>query len=121
MRAAIYLSAVGPQGLRETAELCLQKAHYAVEKIVADDRFELAFQQPVFKEFVIRDTKGNVADVLAECNESGILAGIPLATWYPELADCFLVAVTEKRTKHEIDQLADCLTRASVTDSVVSV
>ncbi|MEX0819172.1 MAG: aminomethyl-transferring glycine dehydrogenase subunit GcvPA [Pirellulaceae bacterium] len=121
LRAAIYLSAVGPQGLREVAELCLQKGRYAIEQIVADDRFELAFPQPVFKEFVIRDRKGKVADVLAECHESGILAGIPLATWYPELADCFLVAVTEKRTKHEIDLLADGLTRASVSGSVVSV
>ncbi|MEO8493565.1 MAG: aminomethyl-transferring glycine dehydrogenase subunit GcvPA [Planctomycetota bacterium] len=121
LRAAIYLSAVGPHGLREVSELCLQKAHYAIEQIVADDRFELAFQQPVFKEFVIRDTKGKVADVLAECNEAGILAGIPLATWYPDLADCFLVTVTEKRTKHEIDQLADSLTHASVSESVVSV
>lgn len=121
LRAAIYLSAVGPQGLREAAELCLQKSHYAIEQIVADDRFELAFQQPVFKEFVIRDMKGKVAEVLAECRESGFLAGIPLATWYPDLADCFLVAVTEKRTKYEIDQLADSLTRAPVTGSVVTV
>jgi glycine dehydrogenase subunit 1 len=80
LRAAIYLTAVGPQGLCEASELCTQKAHYAIEKIVADDRFELAFQQPVFKEFVIRDTKGNVGDVLAECNDSGILAGIPLVS-----------------------------------------
>lgn len=121
LRAAIYLSAVGPQGLREAAELCLRKSHYAIEQIVADDRFELAFQQPVFKEFVIRDTKGKVAEVLAECRESGFLAGIPLAAWYPDLADCFLVAVTEKRTKYEIDQLADSLTRAPVTGSVVTV
>jgi glycine dehydrogenase subunit 1 len=121
LRAAIYLSAVGPQGLREAAELCLQKAHYAVDQIIADDRFGLAFQQPIFKEFVIRDTKGKVAEVLAECNESGILAGIPLATWYPDLADCFLVTVTEKRTKHEIDQLADSMTHASIAGSAVSV
>ncbi|MBI2477322.1 MAG: aminomethyl-transferring glycine dehydrogenase subunit GcvPA, partial [Planctomycetia bacterium] len=121
LRAAIYLTAVGPQGLREAAELCLQKAHYAIEQIIADDRFELAFQQPVFKEFVIRDMKGKAADVLAECNEAGILAGVPLATWYPELADCFLVAVTEKRTKHEIDQLAGSMTHAPVARSVVSV
>ncbi|MBC8354822.1 MAG: aminomethyl-transferring glycine dehydrogenase subunit GcvPA [Planctomycetes bacterium] len=121
LRAAIYLSALGPQGLREASELCLQKSRYAIEQLVADERFELAFQQPTFKEFVIRDTKGKVADVLAECSESGILAGIPLSTWYPNLSDCFLVAVTEKRTKHEIDQLADSLTRASVDDSVVSV
>ena len=121
LRAAIYLSALGPEGLREAAELCLQKSHYAIEQIVTDDRFELAFRPTTFKEFVIRDTKGRVAEILAECNEAGILAGIPLATWYPDLADCFLVAVTEKRSKHEIDRLAERLTCAPVIDSVVSV
>ncbi len=121
LRAAIYLTAVGPKGLQEASELCLQKAHYAIDQIIADERFELAFPQPTFKEFVIRDTKGKVADVLAECHDAGILAGVPLATWYPELADCFLVAVTEKRTKDEIDRLADSLTRASVTDTVMSM
>lgn len=121
LRAAIYLTAVGPTGLQEAAGLCLQKAHYAIDQIVADDRFELAFKQPTFKEFVIRDTKGKVDDVLAECHEAGILAGIPLGTWYPDLADCFLVAVTEKRTKDEIDRLAGILTRSSVADSVMSM
>ena len=118
LRAAVYLAALGRQGLRETAELCLQKAHYAIDQIAADDRFELAFRQPVFKEFVIRDTKGSVPEVLAEATEAGLLAGVPLAPWYPELADCFLVAVTEKRTKREIDVLADVLTRASAANPV---
>ena len=58
--------------------------------------------------------------MLAEAAESGFFAGIPLGKWYPELADCFLVAVTEKRTKQEIDGLADCLLRTS-TNSIVSV
>jgi glycine dehydrogenase subunit 1 len=121
LRASIYLAALGPQGLRETAELCLQKAHYAIDQIVADDRFELAFAHPVFKEFVIRDTKDCVADLFAETTDAGFYAGVPLGRWYPDLADCFLVAVTEKRTKREIDALADCLTRASARNSVVSV
>ncbi len=121
LRTAIYLSALGPHGLREVAELCLQKAHYAVDQIVADDRFELAFTRPVFKEFVIRDRKGGVRELLAECSEAGVLAGLPLQRWYPDLADCFLVTVTEKRTKQEIDTLADCLTRVSATTSTVSV
>ncbi|MCA9121310.1 MAG: aminomethyl-transferring glycine dehydrogenase subunit GcvPA [Planctomycetaceae bacterium] len=121
LRAAIYLAALGPAGLREASELCLQKSHYAIEQIITDDRFELAFQQPTFKEFVIRDTQGKVAEVLAECQASGLLGGVPLGSWYPELADCFLVAVTEKRTKFEIDRLADSMTRASVSSSVYSV
>lgn len=121
LRASIYLAALGPQGLRETAQLCLQKSHYAIDQITADDRFELAFSQPTFKEFVIRDRAGQVGEVLATALESDILAGVPLARWYPQLADCFLVTVTEKRTKREIDALADCFTQASATGSVARV
>lgn len=109
LRAAIYLSALGPQGLRETAELCLQKSHYAAAQITATDRFELAFAQPTFKEFVVRGRAGEVGELLAEACDAGFLAGIPLERWYPELSDCFLVAVTEKRTREEIESLARCL------------
>ena len=109
LRAAIYLATAGRQGLRDTAELCLQKARYASEQITDNDRFRLAFDKPVFKEFVVRDGDGSVAELLSEANAKGYLAGISLARWYPELDDCFLVAVTEKRTKAEIDGLAQCL------------
>jgi len=109
LRATVYLSTLGPQGLRETAELCLQKSRYAVEQITASPRFSLAFNQPTFKEFVIRDHQAQVEPLLEAARAQGFLAGIPLGHWYPELADCFLVAVTEKRTKAEIDQLAAVL------------
>ena len=68
-----------------------------------------AFDQPTFKEFVIRDTTGRVNDLLAQATSAGYLAGIPLAQWYPHLDDSFLVAVTEKRTKAEIEGLAEIL------------
>jgi glycine dehydrogenase subunit 1 len=69
-----------------------------------------AFDQPVFKEFVVRADDGQVEPLLERALGEGILAGVPLARWYPELADCFLVAVTEKRTRAQIDRLADSLT-----------
>ncbi len=109
LRAAIYLSVVGPHGLREVAENCVRKTRFAAEAITADDRFQLAFNRPTFKEFVVRDTKGRVAELLAEATDAGLLAGLALGKWYPELSDCFLVAVTEKRTKREIEWLADAL------------
>lgn len=109
LRASIYLAALGPHGLRRTAELCLQKARYAAEQITADDRFELAFAHPTFKEFVIRDRGGCVEDLLDVSAESGTLAGVPLGQFEPQFADCFLVAVTEKRTRQEIDNLARSL------------
>mgnify|MGYP000866127561 CR=1 FL=1 len=113
LRAAIYLSALGPQGLRETAELCLQKARYAAAQITAGERFELAFDRPTFKEFVVRSRAGGVERLLAQASAAGSLAGVPLGRWYPELSDCFLVAVTEKRTREEIDALAQCLREAT--------
>jgi glycine dehydrogenase subunit 1 len=109
LRAAIYLAEMGPQGLKETAELCLRKAAYAISQITASPRFSTAFSQPTFKEFVLRDRDGRVEPLLAAGRDAGFLGGIPLGKWYPELADCFLVTVTEKRTKAEIDSLAKAL------------
>jgi glycine dehydrogenase subunit 1 len=109
LRAAIYLTFMGPHGVREVGELCVRKAHFAAGQITANQRLQRRFATPVFKEFVIRDSQGRVADLLAEAERAGVLAGIPLQRWYPELPDCFLVAVTEKRTRHEIQLLADCL------------
>jgi glycine dehydrogenase subunit 1 len=105
VRAAVYLAAMGPAGLRDAAALCLRKARYAAERLAASGRFTPAFDRPTFKEFVVRDTRGRVEEFLAAARREGIFAGVPLGRWYPELSDCLLVAVTEKRTKAEIDRL----------------
>jgi glycine dehydrogenase subunit 1 len=109
VRAAIYLSAMGPNGLADVANLCLQKAHYAARRLTENGRLKLAFDQPTFKEFVVRASDGNVDTLLESAYTCGIFAGLPLGRWYPELSDCLLVAVTEKRTKMEIDCLTQCL------------
>ena len=111
LRATIYLSLLGPQGLRETANLCLQKSRYAAEQICRNERFERAFAAPTFKEFVTRDREGRLEELLTDALDAGFLAGVPLGQWYPELGDCFLVAVTEKRTKQEIDSLVGTLAK----------
>jgi glycine dehydrogenase subunit 1 len=121
LRATIYLSLLGPQGLKETANLCLQKSRYAAEQLCLSgatagspssaSRFELAFAAPTLKEFVIRDKQNRVEDLLATSLEAGFLAGIPLGQWYPKLKDCFLIAVTEKRTKQEIDAFVKSLSQ----------
>jgi len=108
LRVAIYLSAMGRRGLAQVASMCLDKAHYAAQKLSDLSGFELRFQAPFFKEFVVRTTKG-VDRVLAHCRSRGIQAGVPLAPWYEDLADSFLVAVTEKRTRAEIDAWAKAL------------
>ncbi len=111
LRAAIYLAVMGPNGMQNAAELCAQKARYALDQITANERFSSAFPQRTFKEFVIRGHLNEVESLLAHARGKGVLAGIPLRKWMPELADCFLVSVTEQRTKQEIDQLANCLAK----------
>jgi glycine dehydrogenase subunit 1 len=109
LRATIYLALMGPRGMREVAELCLYKARYAAGALSSTGRLALAFDRPTFKEFVVRDRQGQVEQLLADAGRAGYFSGVPLARWYPDLADCFLVCVTEKRTKEEIDGLAAVL------------
>ena len=113
LRASVYLAAMGPKGLRGVAELCLHKARYAADQLAALDGWQLAFDRPTFKEFVVRRTGGGVEPLVQSAAAEGIFAGVPLAPWYPELADCLLVAVTEKRTKDQIDRLAAVLGAAT--------
>ena len=111
LRASIYLAAMGPKGLRQAAELSARKAHYAAERLAAVPGLSLAFTGPFFKEFVVR-VKGDASKILAEVGRLGYHGGIALGRWYPALSDCILVAVTEKRTKDEIDGLADAYNQA---------
>ena len=112
LRAAVYLSAVGPQGLKETAELCIRKAHYAAEQLCKVPGVSLRFKTPFVKEFALT-VPGDAPALLAKLRAKGYHAGLSLGRWYPALANCITVAVTEKRTKAEIDGLAAAL-KASV-------
>ena len=115
LRATVYLAALGKHGLREAAELCLQKAHYAAEKLCALDGVELMFDRPFFKEFAIRVT-GDVSELLRKARRAGFdpgpslngLAGMKQSgVVRPDQG--LLIAVTEKRTREEIDRLAAVL------------
>ena len=104
LRAAVYLAALGPQGLKETAELCLRKAHYAADQLAQKAGLQLRFNRPFFKEFTVR-APGDAAALLSRMLQGGFHAGLHLGRWYPALKDCVSLAVTEKRTKEEIDRL----------------
>ena len=108
IRASIYMAAMGRRGITEVASQCFDKAHYAADRITDIDGYELGFDAPFFKEFVVRTSRG-VPEVLASCRDRGIQAGVPLGRFDERYEDCFLVAVTEKRTKTEIDDLVDAL------------
>jgi glycine cleavage system P protein (glycine dehydrogenase) subunit 1 len=112
LRASIYLAVMGPSGLRKAAELSTRKAHYAAEKLAAVPGLSPAFSGPFFKEFVVKCQRpaARMLDILLD---RGFHAGIDLGRFYPKLADCILVAVTEKRTKQEIDGLAEAFDAAA--------
>lgn len=104
LRATVHLAALGPKGLKETAELCTRKAHYAAEALTKIPGVKLRYQQPFFKEFVI-EVPGDVPALLRRLLDQGYHAGLWLGQWYPDLAQCISMAVTEKRTRAEIDGL----------------
>jgi glycine dehydrogenase subunit 1 len=104
LRAAVYLAALGPQGLKETAELCTRKAHYAAERLCRLVGARFRFDRPFFKEFTVR-LPGKVPGLLERLLRAGYHGGLHTGRWYPDLEDCLTVAVTEKRTRAEIDGL----------------
>jgi glycine dehydrogenase subunit 1 len=108
MRAAVYLAAMGRNGLATVASQCLDKAHYAARRIAELDGYQLRFDKPFFKEFTVR-TSHPVPQVQNHCRARGILAGASMGCWFEELNDCFTVAVTEKRTAKQIDELVEAL------------
>jgi glycine dehydrogenase subunit 1 len=111
LAATVYLSAQGKTGLTQVASLCLQKSHYAQEKITGLPGFESVFSGPFFKEFVIRCPEDPTI-LNKRLLERGILGGLPLAQYYPEsshLQNAMLLCVTEQRSREEIDALIDAL------------
>jgi glycine dehydrogenase subunit 1 len=112
LRASIHLALLGPTGLRRVAESSARKAHYAAERLATTPGVELKFAGPFFKEFAIRCPGKDGAVVLAKVDVQGFHGGIALGRWFPELADSILIAVTEKRTKAEIDALAAAYAKA---------
>ncbi|MDI6871514.1 MAG: aminomethyl-transferring glycine dehydrogenase subunit GcvPA [Bacillota bacterium] len=104
----VHLSLLGPQGLKELAELCLQKAHYAADRLSALPGFKLAFPGPFFHEFVVR-VPGPAEELAERLAARGILPGLPLGRFYPDLTDALLVCVTETKSKAAIDRLVEAL------------
>jgi glycine dehydrogenase subunit 1 len=112
LRATAYLSLVGPQGLKEAAELCCRKAHYAAERLTRISGVQLAFDRPFFKEFTLQCSVGADA-ILSKARQARFDLGPALSRFGKavpaSLQDAVLVAVTEQRTKQEIDELAAAL------------
>ncbi|AKS38888.1 glycine dehydrogenase [Anoxybacillus gonensis] len=110
LAASVAMTALGKNGVKEMATMNIQKAHYAKEAFV-NHGFNVVFTGPFFNEFVVRMNKP-VAEVNKKLLEKGMIGGYDLGRDYPELQNCMLIAVTELRTKEEIDtlvkELGDC-------------
>ena len=101
----VYLSWLGPQGLREVGETCLGLAERAKERLPLSLLFP---EQATFKEFAVRVGR-SARDVVAAARERGVHPGYALGRDYEGMDDALLVCVTEKRTPEEIDRLAEVL------------
>ncbi len=112
LAAAVYLSLLGKRGLRQVAELCYQKAHYAATRISKLSGFALWRGNPFFNEFVITCPRP-VSEIIADLLDLGILGGYDLSKDYPTLDHHLLVAVTEKNTREQIDILCEALEEVS--------
>lgn len=108
--ASVYLSVIGRQGLVEVAGLNLQKSHYAKSKLAALPGVTVPFTSPTFNEFVIKLPAGtNMSALQSRLLEAGFIGGYDLSASYPQLAGHMLIAVTERRSKEEIDRFTEIL------------
>lgn len=97
MTAAVYLAAVGPEGLNQVANLCYQKAHYLMQQLTAIPGITLRYQGPFFHEFVT--DQGDANRILLKLEQEGILGGLPLSD------GGILWCATEKNSKEDIDRM----------------
>ncbi|MBW2980547.1 aminomethyl-transferring glycine dehydrogenase subunit GcvPA [Candidatus Woesearchaeota archaeon] len=106
LAATIHLVALGKNGVKEAAELSLQKSHYALEKL-KENGCEEVFSKPFYNEFVVKVK--DCRKVKEELLKNNILGGLDLGQYYDELKNCLLFCVTEMNTKEEIDKLVSII------------
>jgi len=111
LSSTIYLALMGKNGLKKAAELCFANSHYLAEKIGGLKGFTLAYPNTAFfKEFAVR-TPIEPAEIIRQGVTAGFLSGIDLGSTRPEWQNHLLIAVTEKRSRAELDQFVDFLSR----------
>ena len=103
--ATIYLSVMGKEGVKEAAQRSVDGAHYLYHKLIESGKFKPAFNQPFFNEFCVKYVGGDLDQLQQRLLDNGILGGIKMAD------DMLMLAVTEKRTKEEVDLLVSLVTQ----------
>jgi glycine dehydrogenase subunit 1 len=107
LAATVYMATMGKEGIKEVAEQSMQKAHYLASEIAKIPGFSINDAKPFFNEFLV-ETEYNHKNIIAKAIEKGILAGICTCK-YENIKSGILVAVTEKRTKEEMDNFVKFL------------
>lgn len=108
LAATIYMVTMGKEGLKEVAAQSAKKAHYAYEQLTKSGKYKPLFNKPFFMEFALTSDK-DADEINKELLDEKILGGYNLGNEYPEYKNAILYAVTEKRTKAEIDKLSSVL------------
>jgi glycine dehydrogenase subunit 1 len=108
LAATVYMVTLGKEGLREVATQCAKKAHYAYEQLTKSGKYKPLFDKPFFMEFVLESHK-DADELNKELRNENIVGGYNVSKDYPQYKNAVLYAVTEKRTKSEIDKLASVL------------
>ena len=104
LAATVYMSAMGKNGMRRVAEASVRNTQYAIQALTAAGG-KRKFRGNVFDEFVM-EFPMDATVLQLKLLQRGILAGLPLGSYHPSLQNCLLIAVTEIRTKVEIDEYA---------------
>jgi len=111
LAACVYMTLMGKQGIREVAELNMDRAYYLRQKIGELGKFKVDESVSIFNEFVVKSDKP-FAEIEKKMIDKGIFAGIDLARFYPELRNEFLVCATETKNREQLDyfsgELAKC-------------
>ena len=108
LAATVYMVTLGKEGLREVALQSTKKAHYAFEQMTKSGKYKPLFHRPFFKEFAVTSDVAP-AEIGKELRKAEIIGGYDLGNSYPQFEGGILYAVTEKRTKEEIDKLVSVL------------
>jgi glycine dehydrogenase subunit 1 len=121
LAGVVYLTWLGKQGLVDLGELLLQRTHYARERLVALDGVTALHDQPVVREFAVSLHGADVAAVIRRCQNAGVNPGYALGRDYDEFPDGLLVALTEQRSKADIDKLVEVLGTAVAAERSATV
>ncbi len=108
LAGVVYLAWLGRRGIVELGELLLQRTHYARETLTALDGVHALHRRPVVREFALT-LDAPVRAVVERCRALGVNPGVPLQGDPAEAGDALLVAITERRSRADIDRLADVL------------